>query len=98
MFDWLYGMGVVMYGIGAVLIILIARVRGRNMLELKEDMRCNMYAGIPDINWYSTSFLIFAIIFIIFLATNWIPLNYYPSSSDWVLILQGVIDYFTRII
>ena len=81
MFDWLYGMGVVMYGIGAVFIILIARVRGRNMLELKEDMRRNMYAGIPDINWYSTSFIIFAIIFIIFVAIIWTPLYEFPSNN-----------------
>ena len=71
------------------------RMRGLSIKKLSARER---YAGIPDINWLSISFLIFAIIFIIFLATNWIPLNYYPSSSDWVLILQGVIDYFTRII
>jgi len=78
MVDWLYGMGVLMNGIGVVvimLIILIARVRGRNMLELKEDMRCIMYAGIPDINWLSISILISAIIYIIYLAANG-PIDY----------------------
>ena len=74
-------MGVVMYGIGVVYNILIARVRGRNMLESKEDMRCNMYAGIPDINWYTTSFLIFAIIFIIIVAMIWTPPHEYPSNN-----------------
>jgi len=52
MFDWLYGMGVVMYGIGVViilLIILIARARKPVLtVELSEDRILDGFKWIFD--------------------------------------------------